>query len=183
MLVTSLRFLFFFTVGSFNIFSVSHPAAAAASQAFPSLKVGGEERRVRAGANKLTWRFSVRYWFGTGVTDIQDRKKIRLENKIKKKLLQPHNQSTSCGGIFFFSYPLPSVSPRAASCRITRLFLPQSLSLSWRVIGEAKPQLFVVALVRVGRSCFVPTGIKTTQRVRSFVHWIYRVAESTYFDR
>jgi hypothetical protein len=53
-------FLFFFTVGSFNIFSVSHPAAAA-SQAFPSLKVGGEERRVRAGANKLTWRFSVRY--------------------------------------------------------------------------------------------------------------------------
>jgi hypothetical protein len=38
------------------------------------------------------------------VTDIQDRKKIRLENKIKKKLLQPHNQSTSCGDPFFFSF-------------------------------------------------------------------------------
>lgn len=56
-------FLFYGWISStFSALSpVSHPTAAAASQAFPSLKVGGEERRVRAGANKLTWRFSVRY--------------------------------------------------------------------------------------------------------------------------
>lgn len=79
MLVTSLRFLFFFTVRSFNIFSVSHPAAAA-SQAFPSLKVGGKERRVRAGANKLYLAF-----FGSLlIRDRSDRHTRQKENLVRK---------------------------------------------------------------------------------------------------